>query len=183
MPSPILKKGNVEATGSGGPASSAQAESASAGSVQAGSAQIIRDSGGVFSFRCAPDVEYTTGNTTTVDLRGASTVPRPMPDFDVNLDNVQYVNIKGIGVRPVIKLPKSNLEKVEPPPGMTYNQTFEWELAMLLEGIAACYEPLPTWDLESIYVSCSKYLGWATRHAPHDQIFYENWVGVEWMLP
>ena len=90
----MLEKGKVEATGSGGPASSAQADSASAGSVQAGSAQIIRDSGGVFSFRCAPDVEYTTGNTTTVDSRGASIEPRPMPEFDVNIDNVQHVNIK-----------------------------------------------------------------------------------------
>ena len=148
----MLEKGKVEATGSGGPASSAQADSASAGPVQSGSTQILRDSGGVFSLRCS-DVEYTTGNTTTVDSRGASIEPRPMPEFDVNIDNVQHVNIKGIGVRPFVKLPKTNLEKVEPPPGMTYNQTFEWELAMLLEGIAACCEPLPTWDLESIYVS------------------------------
>ena len=116
MPSPILLKGNVEATGSGGPASSAQADSASAGSVQAGSTQILRDSGGVFSLRYS-DVEYTTGNTTTVDSRGASIEPRPMPEFDVNLEKVQHVNIQGIGVRPFVKLPKTNLEKVEPPPG------------------------------------------------------------------
>ena len=105
-----------------------------------------------------------------------------MPEIVVNTDNVQYTTTIGIGKRPLTKLPKTNLEKVEPPPGMNYNQTFEWELAMLLEGIAACYEPLPTWDLESIYVSCSKYLGWATRHAPDDQFFYQNWVSVEYML-
>ena len=93
-PSAMSGKGKVEATGSVGPASSAQADTASAGSVQAGSAQIIRDSGGVFSCRFAPDVEYTTGNTTTVDSRGASIEPRPMPEFDVNIDNVQHVNIR-----------------------------------------------------------------------------------------
>ena len=53
---------------------------------------------------------------------------------------------------------------------------------MLLEGRSPCYEPLPTWNHESAHFYCSKYLGWATRHAPDDQIFYENWVGVEWML-
>ena len=36
---------------------------------------------------------------------------------------------------------------------------------MLLEGIAACYEPLPIWDLDGIYVSCSTYLGLVTKLA------------------
>ena len=58
-----------------------------------------------------------------------------MPEFAVDMNQVQHVHIQGIGARPFVKLPKTNLERVEPPPNMTYNQIFLWELAMLLEGI------------------------------------------------
>ena len=180
MPSPIFGKG--EATGSGGPASSAQAASAAAGSAQADSTQSIRGSGGVVSLRFPPDVEYTTWNTTTVASRGASCVPRPMPAFVENRDNVQYMTILGTGKRPVTKLPKSNLEKVEHPPGMSYDETYLWELAMLLEGISPCYEPLPTWSLGSIHYDCSKYLAWAVRHSPGVHATNDNWVSVDWLL-
>ena len=113
--------GKVEATGSGGPASSAQAASAAAGSAQADSTQSTCDSDGVFSLRFAADVEYTDGITSTVASRVASCVPRPMPAFVENRDNVQYMTILGTGKRPVTKLPKTNLEKVEHPPGLSYN--------------------------------------------------------------
>ena len=135
MPSSIPPKGNVEATGHSGPASSAQADSA----------LIDSDLGQGFSLRYA-DMEYVSSVTTSVDTRGASCTPREMPEFDVDTDNVQYMNIIGVGMRPLTKLPKTNLEKIEPPPGMTYVETYLWELAMLLEGNAICYEPLPLWN-------------------------------------
>ena len=127
-------KGKARASRSGRSASSAQADSAAAGFAQADISQSIRVSGSGFSLRFAPDVEYTTGNTTTVSSRGASGVPRPMPVFVVNNDNVQYMTTEGLTNRPVLKLPKTNLEKVEHPPGLLYNEGYLWELAMLLEG-------------------------------------------------
>ena len=119
-------------TGSGGLASSAQADSALSNS----------DSGQGFSLRYA-DIEYMSGITSSVTSRGASCMPREMPEFAVDTDNVQYMTIIGVGKRPLTKLPKTNLEKIEPPPGMTYVETYLWELAMYLEGIAICYEHLP----------------------------------------
>ena len=145
MPSPYLGQG--EAAGSGGPASSAQA-----------------DTGGVFSLKFPPNVEYRTGTTTTVASRVASQTPRPMPPFVENRDNTQYMIIPGTGQRPVTKLPRTNLEKVEAPPGMNYINTYIWELASLLEGKASCYEHFPTWDPGSIHYNLSRYLGFATRH-------------------
>ena len=108
MPSPF-----PEGMATGRPASSAQADSASSG----------------FSLRYPPDLEYQAGKITSVTSRGASIVPRPMPDFLVNTDRVQTIAIHGKGDRPVTKLPKTNLEKVEHPPGMTYIETYEWDLA------------------------------------------------------
>ena len=178
MPSPTLVEGKEEAAGSGRPASSAQVDSAEAVSAQADSAQSIRP----FSLRFPPDVEYMAGRISTVAVRGASSVPRPMPPFDVNPDYVPYVTIDGIRERPVTRLPQSNLEKVEPPPGMSYDETYEWELSRLLEGLAACYEPLPTWSHGSIHFDCSKYLAYATRHSPGIKTTKGNWVSVEWLL-
>ena len=76
MPNPIYSQ---EATGSGGPASSAQADIALAGSEHPESATSIYGLGGLFHLRSVPDVEYTAGRTSTVVSRGASIVPRPMP--------------------------------------------------------------------------------------------------------
>merc|ERR1712095_187550 len=53
---------------------------------------------------------------------------------------------------------------------------------MLLEGKSPCCEPLPTWNHGSIHFDCSKYLAWATRHAPGVQTSNGNWVSVEWLL-
>ena len=80
MPGPIFSH---EATGSGGPASSAQADIALAGSAHPDSATSIIGAGGLFSLRSVSDVEYTAGRTSTVASRGASIVPRPMPVFDM----------------------------------------------------------------------------------------------------
>ena len=87
MPNPIYSQ---EATGSGGPASSAQADIALAGSAHPDSVTSIYGVGGFFSLRSASDVEYTAGRTSTVTSRGASLVPRPMPVFDVDPDYTHY---------------------------------------------------------------------------------------------
>ena len=135
-------------TGSGGLASSAQADSALSNS----------DLGQGFSLRYA-DIEYMSSVTSSVDSRGASCMPREMPEFDVDTANVKYMDIIGVGMRPITKLPRTNLENIELPPGMTYVETYLWDLAMYLEGIAICYEHLPLWNEEDKHVNCSKYIG------------------------
>ena len=80
-------------------------------------------------------------------------------------------------------LPKTNLEGVEHPPGMSYNEGYIWELALLLEGKAACYEPLPTWTVDSVHFRLSKYLAWATRHSAAIQTSdIDNWISVVSLL-
>ena len=101
----------------------------------------------------------------------------------MNFDYTHFRNIEGVGARPVTMLPQTNLEKVEHPPGMSYEETYVWELAMLLEGKLACYEPLPTWSHDSVHYHLSKYLGWATRHSSAIQTSdIDNWISVESLL-
>ena len=146
MPSPWF--GQEEASGSGGPASS---------SAQA-------DTRGVFSLKWPPNSEYREGTTTTVASRISSGTPRPLPPLVENRDNIQYMVTLFNEARPITTLPKTNLEKVEAPPGMNYINTYIWELASLLEGKTSCYERFPTWDPGSIHENLSRYLGFATRH-------------------
>ena len=159
-------------------ASSAQAGSASAGSAQAGIAQQT----GAFSLRFAPDAEYNQNRKSPVESRNASGVPRPMPDILVNRNNIPFMQVASRGECPISQLPKTNLAEVTAPPGMCYNDSYQWSLAQLLEGKAACCQPLPTWSHGSVHHGISKFLAYATRHSPEVKGSTENWVSVDWML-
>ena len=127
MPSPVPLG---ETPGTGGASSSAQADNA----LSAGSVTSIYGPGGQFRLIPSTDMEYRLGRTSTVSSRCASNVPRSMPAFDLNPGFTQYRQLEGIGERPVTMLPPTNLEKVTPPPGMSYEEHFTWDLANLLEG-------------------------------------------------
>ena len=75
-------------------------------------------------------------------------------------------------------LPPTNLEKVEPPPGMSYAENYTWDLALLLEGRTACYEKLPDWDGHGVHFYLSKFLAWACRHSQYVQTSMDNWISV-----
>ena len=134
MPKPIFKG---QSAGSGGPASSAQADIAPA------EVASVYGLGGQFRLLSIPDVEYDTGRISSVYSRGASLEPRAMPAFQRDMSYAPQRKFKaGIGERPVTMLPTTNLEKVEPPPGMSYAENYTWDLALLLEGRTACYEKI-----------------------------------------
>ena len=177
MPSTPLGPVSREATGSGRPASSAQADRALSGWPM-DSVQSIRPC----SHRFPPDMEYNSATTTLVTTRGASVDPRPMPLFNVNIDYVQHQSHQGNRRQAVVRLPTTNLEKVEPPPGMLYNEKYQFDLAMLLEGRAACHQPLPDWSHGGTHYNCSRYLGYATRHCAEAQMARGNWVSIDWLL-
>ena len=125
--------------------------------------QVLANSNG---FRLHhPDAEYTTDFKTNLSARKTSDIPRPMPEIIVRLKDIIYFRANSNEERPCARLPQTNLVEVIHPPGMGYNETYQWELALLLEGKAACVEPLPTWERGTIHEEVSKYLAFATRHS------------------
>ena len=133
---PRFVDGKIVASGPGMPASSAQADKAQAGSAQADSERPMLVSG--FNLRFASDAEYNQSYQSSITSRMSSVVPRPMPDIIVNADDIPVVVLGPNKGRPVAKLPKSNLTEVTAPPGMNYNDSYQWQLAMLLEAVEDC---------------------------------------------
>ena len=183
---PKLVAGKTVASEGKMPASSAQADTAAnmqSNQASASSAQV--DTAKTFpGFRLAfpHDVEYISTHTSSVDSRVSSGRPRPMPDMVVETNNLQYVMTGPKQGRPISKLPASNLQGIEAPPGMDYNESYQWQLARLLEGKAECLEELPTWEHGGIHFSLSKFLSYATRHSPELEKAKDNWVSVGWLL-
>ena len=105
-----------------------------------------------------------------------------MPDILVDKTSVNYIPLGSSGTRPLVKLPETNLVDMSPPPGMSYNETYQWQLAMLLEGKAACVEPLPSWEPGSVHFEISKFLSYATRHSSEVKTNSGNWISVDWLL-
>ena len=144
---PTLKDGKIVASEPGMSASSAQADKAEASSAQADSAEKSL----CFSLRIPSDAEYNKDYKSSVEARMASGLPRPMPDIVVDTSEILYV-VKGPTEEyPVVKLPESNLEALTAPPGMSYNDSYQWQLAQLLEGKTSCMEKLPTWEPGSVH--------------------------------
>ena len=134
------------------------------------------------SLKFTSDVEYNSDFRGTVQARMSSGIPRSMPDILVDKTLVNYVPLGNSGTRPLVKLPETNLVDISPPPGMNYNETYQWQLAMLLEGKAACVEPLPSWEPGSVHFEISKHLGYATRHSSEVKTNSGNWISVDWLL-
>ena len=73
---------------------------------------------------------------------------------------------------------------IQPIPGMSYNEAYQWQLAMLLEGKAECLEHFPEWSSRhgSVHCDLSKYFAYVTRHSEDLKTSQENLVSVDWLL-
>ena len=113
-----------------------------------------------FSLRYSSDPEYNPDFHSSVKQRMSSGSPRAMPELVTDTTNIPMVTMpKTNELRPYVKLPESNLQKLEKPPGINYNDGFQWDLAQLIEGKAVCLEPLPSWEIDGIHFRISELLG------------------------
>ena len=146
MPKPIYKG---QSAGSGGPASSAQADIAPA------EVASVYGLGGQFRLLTLPDVEYDTGKISSVYDRDASLVPRAMPAFKRDMSSAPQRKFKaGIGERPVTMLPTTNLEKVEPPPGMSYPENIHGTCPNFLKARQLAMKEYPTGMTKEFIPTC-----------------------------
>ena len=106
----------------------------------------------------------------------------PMPVLTIDMKDVKYIQVSPTEAKPVVRLPSTGVESLQPPAGLTSNDFYEWELAKLLEGRSACIEHLPSYKPGSSSFCASGYLGWACRHADVLRDSPDNWIPVSWML-
>ena len=65
----------------------------------------------------------------------------PMPVLTINMKSVQWMQVSPTLARPMVRLPSTGTDCLRPPSGLTNHQSYQWELAKLLEGRSACIDP------------------------------------------
>ena len=98
----------------------------------------------------------------------------PFPMFLVNAET--YAKGKG--------LPKTNLEPLTKPTGLSMRDEILWDLAQLLEGKQGVYHVTPqNFDFQgSTLQATSRYLSWCLRHSTDLTLSRDNWLDLGEMI-
>ena len=105
-----------------------------------------------------------------------------MPNIQIDMKTVPWVQTSPTEARPMVRLPFTGVDALQAPAGMSFEESFQWQLAMLLEGRASCVENLPSFKPGSPSYCVSRFLGWACRHSEELKHSDENWISLEWLL-